>query len=414
MLTKINPAKKAGFFVIDMKNQNFNQLRSKAVRKIEKSAIAEILRVINQPGMISLAGGLPAKETFPTKIIEKLASFVIKKYGSLAFQYGPTEGLKPLREALVSFLKEKGIETTFENIGIVSGSQQFLDLIARVFINPADYIAVEAPTYIGAVDAFSPYQPKFLEIKTDEEGIIPSDLEKKLKQKKVKFLYLVSTFQNPTGRTMSEKRRKEVAKVIKKFNLLTIEDDPYGSLRYFGKSPLPLQVFAPKQTVYLSTFSKILSPGLRIGFYVAPKEVFLLINIAKQTVDLHTNSFSQLIAAEYLLTGDFKNHLPKIIEIYKKRQKAMLDALEKYFPKDFSWTKPEGGMFIWVEGPKNFDSVKTYWQAVEKKVAYVPGCYFFVKKGQGKNTFRLNFTNVSEEKISEAIKRLSEVIKKNI
>jgi len=397
-----------------MKNKNFNQLRSKSIRKIEKSAIAEILRVINQPGMISLAGGLPAPETFPTKIIEKLASLVIKKYDSLALQYGPTEGLPPLRLALVSFLKEKGIETSFENIGIVSGSQQLLDLVGRVFIDPGDYIAVEAPTYIGAVDAFSPYQPRFLEINTDEDGIIPSDLEKKIKQKKVKFLYLVSTFQNPTGRTMSEKRRKEVAEVIKKFNLLTIEDDPYGSLRYRGKSPLPLQVFAPKQTVYLSTFSKILSPGLRIGFYVASKDVFSLINIAKQTTDLHTNSFSQLIAAEYLTSGDFKSHLPKIIEVYKKRQTAMLDALEKYFPKNFSWTKPEGGMFIWVEGPKNFDSEKIYWQAVEEKVAYVPGQYFFVKKGQGKNTFRLNFTNVSEEKITEAIKRLAKVIKKNI
>jgi len=397
-----------------MKNQGFDQIKSKGIKKIENSAIPEILRVINQPGMISLAGGLPAPETFPTQIIEKLATLVIKKYNNLAFQYGPTEGLKPLREVLVYFLRKKGVETNFENIGIVSGSQQFLDLIAKVFINPSDYIAVEAPTYIGAIDAFSSYQPKFLEIKTDGEGIVPFDLEQKLKKTKVKFLYLISTFQNPTGRTMSEERRKEVAAVIQKFNLLTIEDDPYGSLRYRGETKKPLQFFAPNQVIYLSTFSKILSPGLRIGFYVAPKDVFRLINIAKQTTDLHTNTFSQLIAAEYLYTGDFKNHLPKIIEIYKKRQKAMLDALEKYFPKNFSWSKPEGGMFIWLEGPKTFDSLKTYWQVIEKKVAYVPGCYFFVKKGQGKNTFRLNFTNISEEKIIEAIKRLSEVIRKNL
>jgi len=394
--------------------KNFNQLKSKGIKKIEKSAIAEILRVINQPGMISLAGGLPAPETFPQKIIEKLASLVIKKYNSLAFQYGQTEGLKPLREALVDFLAEKGIKTSFENIGIVSGSQQFLDLVAKVFINPGDYIAVEAPTYIGAVDAFSPYQPKFLEVKTDGEGIIPSDLEKELKQKKVKFLYLIPTFQNPTGRTMSEKRRKELAAVIQKFNLLTIEDDPYGSLRYQGEAKKPLQVFAPHQVVYLSTFSKILSPGLRIGFYTGPKEVFRLINVAKQTADLHTNSFSQLIAAEYLLTGDFNRHLPNIIAIYKKRQQAMLNALDQYFPKNFAWTKPEGGMFIWLEGPKNFDSLKTYWQAVKNNVAYVPGQYFFVKPNQGKNTLRLNFTNVSEEKIIKAIKKLAEVIKKNL
>jgi len=394
--------------------KNFNQLKSKGIKKIEKSAIVEILRVINQPGMISLAGGLPAPETFPQKIIEKLASLVIKKYNSLAFQYGQTEGLKPLREALVDFLAEKGIKTSFENIGIVSGSQQFLDLVAKVFINPGDYIAVEAPTYIGAVDAFSPYQPKFLEVKTDGEGIIPSDLEKKLKQKKVKFLYLIPTFQNPTGRTMSEKRRKELAAVIQKFNLLTIEDDPYGSLRYQGEAKKPLQVFAPHQVVYLSTFSKILSPGLRIGFYTGPKEVFRLINVAKQTADLHTNSFSQLIAAEYLLTGDFNHHLPNIIAIYKKRQQAMLNALDQYFPKNFAWTKPEGGMFIWLEGPKNFDSLKTYWQAVKNNVAYVPGQYFFVKPNQGKNTLRLNFTNVSEEKIIKAIKKLAEVIKKDL
>jgi len=391
--------------------RNISRLKSNGIKKIEKSAIAEILRVISQPGMISLAGGLPAPETFPKEIIKSLASHVIEKYDSTAFQYGPTEGLKPLRESLVGFLTERSVSASYENIGIVSGSQQFLDLIARAFINPGDYIAVESPTYIGAVDAFLPYQPKFLEIETDNDGIIPSDLEKKLKQKNVKFLYLIPTFQNPTGKSMSNERREKIASIIKKYNLLTIEDDPYGNLRYRGNSLKPLQSFSPNNTVYLSTFSKILSPGLRIGFYVAPKEVFHLINAAKQTSDLHTNSFSQLIAAEYIIGGDFKNHLPNIVKIYGKRQNAMFTALDKFFPKNFIWTKPDGGMFLWVEGPSDFDSLKTYWKAVENKVAYVPGQYFFVKKGKGRNTFRLNFTNVSEEKIFEGVERLAQVIK---
>lgn len=393
---------------------NFSNIKSESIKKIEKSAIAEILKVINQPGMISLAGGLPAPETFPVKIIEKLAISVLKKYPNIALQYGPTEGLQLLREVLVEFLKEKGIKTSFKNIGITSGSQQFLDLIAKATINPDDYIFVEAPTYIGAIDAFNPYQPKYQQIKTDNEGIDPYDLEKQLKNKKPKFIYLVTTFQNPTGRTTSENRRQQIAKIIKKYRILTIEDDPYGSLRYRGKEIKPLQTFAPDYVVYLSTFSKILSPGMRLGFYVAPNEIFKLINIAKQTSDLHTNSFSQLIAAEYLKTGDFKKHLPKIIDIYKKRQEAMLKALDEFFPKNFWWSKPDGGMFIWVEGPKNFDSVKVYWQAIKEKVAYVPGQYFFVNPNQGKNTFRLNFTNVSEEKIIIAIKKLTQVIKKNL
>ncbi len=393
---------------------NFSSIKSQSIKRIETSAIAEILKVINQPGMISFAGGLPAPETFPKKIMEKLSKKVLKEYGDLALQYGPTEGLKPLREALTNFLREKGIETSLENIGIVSGSQQFLDLIAKATINPGDYIFVEAPTYIGAIDAFNPYQPKYQEIKTDQEGIIPDDLEEQLKQKKPKLLYLIPTFQNPTGKTLSEKRRKKLAEIIKKFRILTIEDDPYGSLRYRGKEIKPLQIYAPDYVVYLSTFSKILSPGLRIGFYTGPKEIFKLINTAKQTSDLHTNSFSQLIAAEYLKTGNFKKHLPKIINLYKKRQLTMLNSLKQFFPQNFQWTSPEGGMFIWVIGPKNFNSLKTYWKAVEEKIAYVPGEYFFVNPKQGKNTFRLNFTNVSEEKIVQAIEKLAKVIKKNL
>lgn len=393
---------------------NFNHLKSKILQTIEYSAISEILRVINKQGMISLAGGLPAPESFPIKIINELSNSVIKKYQAKAFQYSATEGEKELRMALVDYLKEKDIETNWENIGITSGSQQALDLIARVFINKNDLIAVESPTYIGAIDAFAPYQPKYIQIKTDNDGIIPEDLEKILKNYRIKFVYLVSTFQNPTGRTITLTRRKQIASILKKHSTLLIEDDPYSSLRYSGESLPAIKKFIPNQTIYISTFSKILAPGLRIGFYVAPKEILKLICTAKQTTDLHTNSFSQYIAAEYLKTGHLKKHLPKILLIYKKRLEAMLQALEKYFPKNFQWTKPEGGMFIWVEGPEKFDSLKTYWQAVDENVAYVPGEYFFVKKNFGKNTFRLNFTNVTEEKIEIAIKKLSQVIQKNL
>ncbi|MCX7956035.1 MAG: PLP-dependent aminotransferase family protein [Patescibacteria group bacterium] len=391
-----------------------NSIKSKGIKKIEKSAISEIIRVINRPEIISLAGGLPAPETFPKEIISSLSQKVIEKHWNTALQYGSTEGVILLRKIISDFLKEKGIKAKWENIGIVSGSQQALDFLTRIFINPKDNIAVEAPTYIGAIDAFSFYQPNFVEIQTDEEGAIPEKLEKILKNKKIKFIYLVPTFQNPTGKTMSEKRRIEIASVIKKYNTILIEDDPYGYLRYKGKHQKPIQTLIPEQTIYLSTFSKILAPGLRLGFYVANDEILKLMKSAKQTSDLHTSNFDQFIAYEYIKTGSFKKHLPKIINIYKKRQKTMLDALEKYFPKNFSWTKPEGGMFIWIEGPKNFNSLKTYWKAIENNVAYVPGQYFFVKPNQGKNTMRLNFTNITEEKIILAIKKLSEIIKKNI
>ncbi|MCS6956620.1 MAG: PLP-dependent aminotransferase family protein [Patescibacteria group bacterium] len=391
-----------------------NSIKSKGIQKIEKSAISEIIKVINRQEIISLAGGLPAPETFPKEIISLLSQKVIEKHWNTALQYGSNEGVILLRKIISDFLKEKGIKIKWENVGIVSGSQQALDFLTRIFINPKDNIAVEAPTYIGAIDAFSFYQPNFVEIQTDEEGAIPEKLEKILKNKKIKFIYLVTTFQNPTGKTMSKKRRIEIASVIKKYNTILIEDDPYGYLRYQGKHEKPIQTLIPEQTIYLSTFSKILAPGLRLGFYVANDEILKLIKSAKQTSDLHTSNFDQLIAYEYLKTGSFKKHLPKIINIYKKRQKTMLDALEKYFPKNFSWTKPEGGMFIWIEGPKNFNSLKTYWKAIENNVAYIPGQYFFVKPNQGENTMRLNFTNVTEEKIVLAIKKLSKIIKQNL
>jgi len=379
---------------------------------MEYSALSELLRVTANPEIISLAGGLPAPESFPLKIIRKLNDLVLRKYKGASFQYGPTDGAKILREQIAIWLKERNMKVAVENIGITSGSQGALDTIGKIFIDQGDTIAVESPTYIGAVDAFAPYSPRYAEIKTDKDGAIPESLEEILKSKKIKYVYLVPTFQNPTGRTITWERRKRIAKIIKKYDVLLIEDDPYNSLRYRGKSIDPIQTLIPDQTVYLCTFSKVLAPGLRIGFYCAPKNIAALMMAAKQSVDLHTNSYGQYLAAEYLKTGDLKKHLPHILKIYKSRQEAMLHALKTYFPTSFSWTYPDGGMFIWLTGPKNFDAVKLYWKAIEKNVAYVPGTYFFAKTGVGKNTMRLNFTNVSEKQINIAIKKLSEVIKK--
>jgi 2-aminoadipate transaminase len=393
----------------EIKNYNYmnlNKLMSKRVKVMQYSALSELLRVTADPEIISLAGGLPAPESFPLKIIRKLNDLVLKKYGEVAFQYGPTDGAKILRE-----LKERNIKVTADNIGITSGSQGGLDAIGKIFIDEGDMIAVESPTYIGAVDAFAPYRPTYTEIESDHHGAIPGSLEKILKTKKIKFVYLVPTFQNPTGKTITWERRKQIAGIIKKHQVILIEDDPYNSLRYRGKAINPIQTIIPENTVYLCTFSKVLAPGLRIGFYCAPVGITSLMVSAKQSVDLHTNSYGQYLAAEYLRTKHLKKHLPNILRIYKSRQETMFNALEKYFPKSFSWTKPEGGMFIWVTGPKNFNALKLYWKAIKNKVAFVPGTYFFAKQGEGKNTMRINFTNVNDKQINLAIKKLSEVIK---
>lgn len=391
---------------------NLKKFKAKRTKIMEYSALSELLRVTSKPEIISLAGGLPAPEVFPLEIIKELSLLILKKYRGSCLQYGPTNGIEVLRKEIAKWLKERGINTDPENIGITSGSQGALDAIGKIFIDEGDYIAVESPTYIGAVDAFAPYGPKYFQIETDEEGVIPESLEKILKTKKVKFVYLIPTFQNPTGKTIPLDRRKKIAEIIRKYDSILVEDDPYNSLRYRGEPVEPIQVFAPENTIYISTFSKVLAPGLRIGFYVAPENIGKLMVAAKQSVDLHTSSFSQYLAAEYLKTGHLKRHLPNILKLYKFRQDVMFRALEKYFPKSFVWTKPEGGMFIWITGPKNLDTVKLYWKAIENNVAFVPGTYFFTKRGTGKNTLRLNFTNVSEEKIDIAVKKLAETIKK--
>jgi len=374
------------------------------------SAIRELLKVVSQPGMISLAGGIPAPESFPLEIMRELTDIVLEKYGARALQYDRTEGFIPLQEALVGYLAEKSISASAEEILITSGSQGVLDAVAKVLVSNGDRIAVEAPTYVGAIQAFNPYEPEYVRMDTDEDGLIPESLEEVLASTQVKFIYLVPTFQNPTGRTITLERRKQIAEIIQRYGALLLEDDPYSALRYRGEPLPPIKSFAPEHVIYTSTLSKVLAPGLRIGYCVAPPVISRWLVLVKQGVDLHTSTFNQALATEYLTGGYLERHLPNIVRIYKPKQEAMLLALEKHFPRCMKWSRPDGGMFVWAEGPEGLDGDQVYERGLERKVAYVPGKYFYTQKGEGLGTMRLNYTMIDEATIDRGIQTLGEVI----
>lgn len=375
------------------------------------NAIREILKVVSQPGMISLAGGIPAPESFPMDIIRELARQVIDTHGSTAFQYGPTEGFAPLRHHLAERLKKKkGIQTTPENVFISSGSQGALDAVGKALISKGDKIGVECPTYLGAIQAFDPYEPEYVTLATDEKGLVPESLETVLGRTPLKFIYLVPTFQNPTGRTLPMERRERIAAILTRYDVLLIEDDPYSDLRYDGKPLKPLKALAPDHVLYIGTLSKVFAPGLRIGFYVPPVFLKDWLVIVKQGVDLHTSTFNQALAAEYLSGNHLERHLPHIIARYKPKKNAMLEALANCFPTDFTWSRPEGGMFVWVEGPQGYDMEALYHRAIKNNVAFVPGKYFFADSQSGMETMRLNFTMADEATIHAAIRVLSKLL----
>ena len=389
---------------------NFEQLLAPRTEHMGVNAIREILKVVSLPGMISLAGGIPAPASFPMEILRELNELVLNKYGARAFQYDATEGFWPLREALVDHLARKGVIATAEQILISSGSQGVLDAMGKILIGKGDAVAVESPTYVGALQAFTPYEPRYVPLATDEDGLIPEALDAALGEHAIKFIYLAPTFQNPTGRTLPLARRQQVAAIIQQHNALLVEDDPYGDLRYRGEAVPPIQTFAPEHVVYISTLSKTFAPGLRLGFCVAPELIHNWLVIVKQGVDLHTSSYNQALAAEYVAGGYLQRHLPKIIALYKPKQEAMLHALDRYLPAGFTWTQPDGGMFIWVEGPAGLDGERLYWQAIERKVAFVPGKFFYVDREQGNATLRLNYTMADAETIDRAVRTLSEVM----
>ena len=390
---------------------DFENLLAERTEIMGANAIREILKVVSQPGMISLAGGIPSPESFPMEIIKELTDSVLSKYGSSALQYDCTEGFLPLRESLVPLLAERGIKTDENKICITSGSQGLLDAAAKILISKGDKIAVESPTYLGAISAFNPYQPEYICLQTDDNGLIPESLEEVLLKNKIKFIYLIPTFQNPTGRSTSLERRKKIAEILIRNNALLLEDDPYSALRYSGDPLPPIAVFAPDNVIYSGTLSKVFAPGLRIGFFTAPETLRKWLVLVKQGVDLHTSTFNQALAAEYISGGHLADYLPRIISLYRPKQDAMIDALFRYLPDNFTTAKSDGGMFLWVSGPENFDMMKLYWKAIENNVAFVPGKFFFTDPDKGIETMRLNYTMADIDTIYKAVEKLSSIIR---
>lgn len=387
---------------------------------MRSSAVRELLKLTEQPDIISFAGGLPAPEVFPVAEFQEACKNVLSEYGPKALQYSTTEGYKPLREMIARHTCRYGIDVGPDNILITTGSQQALDLIGKVFINPGDHVLVESPTYLGALQAWNSYQAEYVTVPMDDDGLQTDKLEDALRVSP-KFIYALPNFQNPAGITLSFERRQKLIELADHYGVPIVEDDPYGQLRYEGKHLLPLVVLDNHfqgnggirysgNVIYLSTFSKTLAPGLRLGWIVAPVEVIEKFVMAKQGIDLHTSSFNQMVAYEVARGGFLDKHVQVIRKVYGERRNAMLEALDEYFPAEVKWTKPQGGLFLWVTLPNHLSADTVLRQAIERKVAFVPGTSFYAD-GSGKNTLRLNFSYVTPERINEGIKRLAAVLK---
>jgi 2-aminoadipate transaminase len=388
----------------------FESLLAERTKLMSVNAIREILKVVAKPGMISLAGGIPSPDSFPMDVIRELEDRVLRKYGPSAFQYDRTEGFAPLCEALSVLLRKKEIAADSDAIRITSGSQGALLQLGMILLSPGDAVAVEAPTYLGALTAFNPFQPRYLRVDTDADGMIPESLDRLLGRERVKFVYLIPNFQNPTGRTLAGDRRRALAEILIRRNVLLVEDDPYGDLRYRGTPLPPVQTLAPEHVVYCGSMSKIFAPGLRVGYVVAPEPIRRWMVLAKQGIDLHTSTLTQALASEYIAGGFLDRHLPDILGIYRPKQEAMLLALDRHMPPAWRWTRPDGGMFIWLEGPDGTDTEALYHRAVERGVAYVPGRFFFTEPGEGNATMRLNYTMSDAPTLDRAVGLLAGVL----
>ena len=392
--------------------------------QVKSSAIRELLKVTQQPGVISFAGGLPANDVFPIQRFEQACQRVLEQNASQALQYGETEGFQPLRDMIARHIARYGIKARTENVLITTGSQQALDLIGKLLINPGDRILVEAPTYLGALQAFNLYGAEYLSIPCDEEGLKTDQLETALRYSP-KFMYVLPNFQNPGGTTLSEARRHALVFLAEKYGIPIIEDDPYGQLRYEGEHLPPLVLLdrenVPRDSsytlgnvIYLSTFSKILAPGLRLGWVVAPADIIRKLVQLKQGTDLHTSTFTQIVAYEIARGNFLDDHVKTIRKVYRERRDVMLEALAQYFPPEVTWTHPKGGLFLWVSLPIGVSAKELLQEALRHEVAFVPGESFFAPNCQGQEAsrhFRLNFSHAQPQEIREGIRRLGLAVK---
>jgi len=390
-------------------------------QKMGSSVIRELLKFTEQPDIISFAGGLPAPEVFPLKEFQEACNAVLETQGAQALQYSTTEGYLPLREMIARHNSRFSVHVTADNILITSGSQQALDFIGRLFINRGDYVVVESPTYLGALQAWNAYGAQYISVPVDEHGMIVDQLEEALRFGP-KFIYVLPNFQNPSGCTLSLERRMQLVELADKYGVPIIEDDPYGQLRYEGDHIPSVATLDSRyrnedcndeytgNVIYLSTFSKLLAPGLRLAWVIAPPQVIRKLVMTKQAADLHTSSFNQHVAFEVAKGGFLDEHVKVIRSTYKERRDTMLEMMDEVFPSEVSWTKPQGGMFLWGMMPENVDAAEVLKVAIQRKVAFVPGAAFHANGG-GANTMRINFSYSTPETIREGISRLGVTLK---
>lgn len=382
--------------------------------RMNPSVIREILKVVAQPDIISFAGGMPAQDLFPYDGLQAAANeaFASPDKALKALQYGASEGYMPLRQLIAEQLAAEGIDMAGNQILLTTGSQQGIDMIAKAFLNPGDEVVVANPTFLGALQAFASYEAKFVTVPMDEHGMKIESLARILENRRPKFIYAIPTFQNPTGISMTEARKAELYAVARLHGVPILEDDPYGELYFGPERPTTLKsIDQDRGVMLLRTFSKVLAPGLRVAYAVVPTEVMTRLLPIKQCNDLHTSAFTQMMIHEYLLSGALDAHLVRLREVYRRRRDLMLTAVERHFPQGCEWTRPEGGLFIWVTLPTGIAAAPLLEEAVAtQKVAFIPGQAFFAHGG-GENTFRLNFSNASEDQIEEGIKRLGTVLR---
>ncbi|GGP15861.1 aminotransferase-like domain-containing protein [Oceanobacillus neutriphilus] len=382
---------------------------------VKPSETREILKITARPEVISFAGGLPAPELFPVEAVKDVCNKVLNEEGAASLQYSTTEGDIALREMILQRMKGIGISAAIGNVLITSGSQQAIDLTGKLFINAEDIIICESPTYLAAINVFESYNATFVEVAMDDDGMVMEELEKKLQAyPDAKFIYTIPDFQNPTGRTLKLERRKKMVELANQYDVLIVEDNPYGAIRFAGETIPSVKHFdTDNRVIYISSFSKIFAPGLRLG-WICADETFIEKYVSfKQTADLHTDSFAQRMTAKYLKHYDMEKHLNRIKAVYKERCTAMLSCIEQFFPKNIKYSTPEGGLFIWVELPESVDSEKLLVECLESNVAFVSGASFF-PNSRKKNTLRLNYSNMPVDRINEGMKRIGEVLNREL